>query len=466
MTLNFPRRPIFPANSSEDKLASSIRLANGFIVEGIPDNNGDGYGKPPDLISDSCDYGRDRTDRGGSGEPASNDILDLLPSDPFGMNVSATFTFRTDGLNLIWNRAMKFQAEPGNTEIYETSNSSAGSFDGLIKEKELTDGSCNSGFVSVCNFEEFVSFNSEGTRVGSRRTKEHEEGTGSCSAEDYGVAPHEGLLYALGYLGVQDLLSVERVCRSLRSAVQGDNLLWRSIHIDQPLSERICDDALLRLTNRAQGNLQCLSLVRCLGITNDGLKRVLERNPRLEKLGVPGCTRLSIEGIVNDLKDFKSLGARIKHLRIGGRYDVTDKHLEELKFLLSAEKVMQQPKAHKPRFYHNGYSSFSCDDDRDIDIEMCPRCQNLRLVYDCPAESCEGKQSASQLCRACTICIARCFMCGRCIIDNEYEETFCLDMLCSHCWNDLLLCQEEKGTSASKQTIFHQETRYQLRLCG
>jgi hypothetical protein len=39
-----------------------------------------------------------------------------------------------------------------------------------------------------------------------------------------------------------------------------DSLLWRSIHIDQPLSGRITDDALLRLADRAQGTLQCLNL--------------------------------------------------------------------------------------------------------------------------------------------------------------------------------------------------------------
>jgi hypothetical protein len=40
----------------------------------------------------------------------------------------------------------------------------------------------------------------------------------------------------------------------------------------------------LQLTNRAQGNLQCLSLVECPRITDDGLKHVLENNPRLTKV--------------------------------------------------------------------------------------------------------------------------------------------------------------------------------------
>ncbi|GFP88343.1 F-box protein skip14 [Phtheirospermum japonicum] len=73
---------------------------------------------------------------------------------------------------------------------------------------------------------------------------------------------------------------------------------------------------------------------------------------------------------------------------------------------------------------------------------MCPRCEKFRLVYDCPAEACQVKGSAAQVCRACTFCIARCAQCGRCISDNEYEETFCLDLLCSDCFKQVLKCQD------------------------
>jgi len=96
--------------------------------------------------------------------------------------------------------------------------------------------------------------------------------------------PHPALSYSLGYLGLSDLLVVERVCKSLHSTVHDDPLLWRSIHVDQPLNERITDDVLFRLANRAQGNLQCLSLVECTRITDDGLRRVLESNPKLTKV--------------------------------------------------------------------------------------------------------------------------------------------------------------------------------------
>ncbi|XP_010248857.1 PREDICTED: F-box protein SKIP14 [Nelumbo nucifera] len=499
MTLNFSHRPIFPATGpSENNLFSSIRIANGYVVEGIPEKRGDGFGKPRHFnweFENSYDYVRDRGERGGSREPISNDILDLLPPDPFGMDISATFTaitgwiedFEADsdnleggeaggkkedyqlvaGLNFIWNRTMKFQAEPENTRTDDRSNP-FGKFDVMLDDKELGDGSCDGGFTSVCNMEEFLSFGDDDLCVASHQAKDSVESSKTCYDGADG-APHEALLYVLGYLGVQDLLSVGRVCRLLRYAVEDDSLLWRNIHIDQPLSERMTDDALLQLTNRAQGNLQCLSLIECPRITDDGLRRVLEGNPRLTKLSVPGCTRLSVEGIVNNLKILKSSGAPgIRYLRIGGLYGATHKHFEELKLLLGAENHLQS-KTHKPRFYHNGYLSLSSDDDRAIDIEKCPRCQNLRLVYDCPAEGCQNKQPTSQLCRACTLCIARCVQCGRCINDSEYEETFCLDLLCSNCWKQLLKCQErqeEKDAFSSKHTIFHHETQYKFRFCG
>ncbi|KAJ4959701.1 hypothetical protein NE237_019611 [Protea cynaroides] len=501
MTLNFSRRPIFPANPSEDKLISSIRIANGYVVEGIPDKNADGIVKPRCFnweFEDSYDCRMDRADRETQDSYDSSDILDILPSDPFGMDISATFTAITGwiedleadsenyerdesgamkgdyqfvaGLNFIWNRAMMFQTEPGSIGIGERSNT-VDRFDGWVEDKEFEDGPCGGGFVSVCNVEEFPSFDGDDSRAASCLSNMSQEAAESCppgEGEAEAEAPHEALLFALSYLRVKDLLSAERVCRTLRSAVQNDVLLWKNIHIDQPLSERITDDLLVRLCSRAQGNLQSLSLVDCTRITDDGLKRILETNPRLKKLSVPGCTRLSVQGIVSNLKVFKSSGAPgIKNLRIGGLYGVTNEHFEELKLLLGSENC-QQPKSHNPRFYHSGHLSHSCDDDRAIDIEMCPRCQNLRLVYDCPADSCQGKQSDSQLCRACTLCIARCVQCGRCINDSEYEETFCLDLLCSSCWKQLLNCperQEENGVP-SKHTVFHQETMYHLRLYG
>ncbi|CAH1414899.1 unnamed protein product [Lactuca virosa] len=374
MALNYSQRPVFPAHTSEDNLISPLRIVNGYVVEGMSDRGGESFVKPRHGNGEIHDR------FGGSPDPVSTDIIDLLPSDPFGMeiDISTTFTaitgwledFEVDyvqyvrnniantnedyrlyaGLNLIWNSALRFQSFPSN---------------------ESPD---DKGGASFMDDEDATTSNNEGGD------------------------PHEAFVLALTYLGTKDLLLLECVCKTLSSTIRNDSLLWRTIHIDQPLSEKITDDILVQLTNRSEGNLRCLTLIKCPRITDDGLKRVLETNPKLTKLSVPGCTRLSIDGILNNLKAFKLSGtggtSGIKHIRT--------------------------------------------DDERDIDVEVCPRCQNLRLVYDCPAEGCFGKDQ----CRACIICIPRCAQCGRCVHNSEYEETFSLEYLCSGCLKEMPRCQK------------------------
>lgn len=156
------------------------------------------------------------------------------------------------------------------------------------------------------------------------------------------------------------------------------------------------------------------------------------------QLSVPGCTRISIECILNIIRAHNSKNSRtggIKSLRIGGLYGVNKEHFEELKLLLGVnEKKLESDR--KPLFHHRGNFYLPHDDDRAIDIEMCPRCEKFRLVYDCPAEGCKVKDKSPQVCRACTFCIARCAQCGRCINDTEFEETFCLELLCSGCFKE------------------------------
>lgn len=296
MALNYSYHPVFSAHLSDDNLVSPIRLSNGYLIEGNPEKNGDGLIRNWQSnrdVGDCFDYGRERVDRGGSQESVSNDIVDLLPSDPFGMDISTTFTAITGwledldyggygndglgpnkrdyelfaGLNYIWNNAMRFQTFSTN-QGFDDKGNLAGTVDGWI----------HVGHKSDCIME-------DGSSSKNENTEEYQDFDGFLSSGD-GGAPHLALYLSLGYLNVQDLLSVERVCRSLYSTVQSESLLWRNIHIDQPLNERITDDVLLQLTSRAQGKLQCLSLVECPRITDDGLKRVLESNPNLIKVSI------------------------------------------------------------------------------------------------------------------------------------------------------------------------------------
>ncbi|XP_047340958.1 F-box protein SKIP14-like [Impatiens glandulifera] len=184
-----------------------------------------------------------------------------------------------------------------------------------------------------------------------------------------------------------------------------------------------------------------MRLVQCTRITVGGLRLVLESNPGLIKLSIPGCVRLDMESILCCLKSFKSLGfPGIKQLSVGNVQIVTQDQFDELNLLLNIDHK-KQVASYKPRFYGAGNLYLSCTDDRPIDIEKCPGCQKFRQVYDCPAESCQG--SSAQLCKACLFCITRCINCGHCISDKNYEEIFCLDFVCLYCLMKILKCQEE-----------------------
>ncbi|KAI5385238.1 F-box protein SKIP14 [Lathyrus oleraceus] len=499
MALNFSHRSFFPGGMAEDNLVSPMRMGNGYRVDGIPEmsgggSGGDGFGNGWCDVDNCFDYGNDRCDRGGvsaTQDSVSNDIIDRLPTDPFGMGIGTTFTAITGwledldfeyggyggyggdeigtsgenyplfaGLNFIWNNAVRFHTFPqwGNVGMEENRFQGVSGFS-EYSQREVGEASCSFSAESSRDMDGVMGFGFDYKDVAVAGVSgDMNMNDVNCHAGDE-HSPHPAIIYSLPYLGLSGLLAVERVCKYLHFTVRTDTLLWKSIHVDQPLNERITDDVLLELTSRAQGKLECLSLVECSRITDDGLRRVLEVNPKIIKLSVPGCTRLSIEGIVGMLKAYKnSLGAQgVKHLHIGGLYGVTPKHFEEIKLLLSTDSQQQEQShtdsqlqghsradsqlkklSNKPHFYCRWNLYLPCDDNRSIDIELCPRCENLRLVYDCPAEGCQGVVGhASQVCRACTLCIPRCSQCGRCINDGEYEETFCLELLCSNCSHHL-----------------------------
>ncbi|KAK8653253.1 hypothetical protein V6N13_127262 [Hibiscus sabdariffa] len=437
--------------------------------------NWDGFGN-----SWSCNWDTEnscgKTESKGFYEAVNDDIVDRLPEDPFGMEIRSTFAAAITGwfqdfendlwsdfcmfdmqdekekniadqqhmfkdLNWVWNGTMSFQPEESVSGCYAFSSEDA--------DKNIGDQSSffkgvnwiwNNFEINKISVSDDV-FNGSGIdnglpNVGSS-TNDESKGLEDCKGiicdASEGGDPSDALFFALGYLGVKDLLAVERVCRSLRDVVRSDALLWRSIHIEHSLSRRITNDALLKLTNRAQGALECLSLAGCIKITDDGLRCVFESNPKLTKLSLPECTGLSVEGILLNLKAFKSIGSPgIKHLKIGGCFGVTEEQFKELKSLLGVDNSIQL-REQKPQFFRQGQLHFKCDDNRVIDIEVCPRCEKLKLVYDCPSESCRRTHHAAQLCRACFLCIARCFRCGCCFKHCDYEETFTLDLLCFNC---------------------------------
>lgn len=254
-----------------------------------------------------------------SNKIASDQILgESLPDDPFDMQVKSTFTAITgwfqefdkdeseenigdqkllSAFNLVFNSSVMLQQEKDSLSFDEVSISFGSLDEYEFDINEVSDG----GDVNDFGFcEEDISASvgsldepgfSESVDVNDNCKEE------ICVDSDEGVAAHDALHFALRFLGVQDLLAVERVSRSLRDAVRSDNLLWRSIRIDHPLSEKITDEALLKLTDKADGKLECLSLVKCSRITDIGLNSVLERNLRLTKVSAC-CPNLQLYDFV------------------------------------------------------------------------------------------------------------------------------------------------------------------------
>eukprot|EP00250_Pteridium_aquilinum_P011252 c19937_g1_i1 orf=161-2350(-) len=264
----------------------------------------------------------------------------------------------------------------------------------------------------------------------------------SSDNEDKGneVSMHEAMSYALSYMSLQDLLTMEKVSKSLKDWIRNDVLLWQQLHVEPPLSKGLTDEVLLELASRSKGQLWCLNLVDCTKVTEAAVEQVVLSNPRLTKLCLPGCTRISADSVVRMVevlaKNRRSGLSCLKQLRIRNIYGLTREHLATLENMVGARSSYKR----KPRYYHNGHSAF-CDDERPIDVEECPKCTNVRLVYDCTRERCQQMQGLKfQECRACFLCTVRCEECGRCINDNDYEETFSLDLLCSCCWLRLPKC--------------------------
>lgn len=315
MALNFSRDSSFLTPPETSLYQSVGPVVDGYLFKncGSFGNSWSFYSFTRALEDNPCGE-MVNTELGEFDDPEAvvvDDILDRLPRDPFGMNIiRSTFpeisdwiqdfewdspseydVFRVDetqtkmdyrlfaGLYWGWNGAGNFP--PGGNIKDNEMSASDDVFDGC----QIFDGLYDSGLEADGNAGTVLPTSHRGSWLLSSESKNLQ----SCTRIHYnGEAgnPHDAMRLVLDYLGVQDLLSVEQVCRSLRDSVRGNPLLWWSIHIDQSLSLRITDGTLIKLTSRAQGFLQCLSLVNCVRITDSGLRCVLENNPRLMKVSI------------------------------------------------------------------------------------------------------------------------------------------------------------------------------------
>lgn len=224
------------------------------------------------------------------------DPVDLLPTDPFGMNLESSFTaaiasciedltvmsgaghfgngddndFFAD-LSYYLNQAFVFAPEHWGADY-------KGAFEGSFGPGGLSSdgGTGQFSWLPLNGSMEDPSSSCQATLACFDRV--------DAAPVQEGNDAHEGMVFVLGYLGLRDILSVEMVCKSLRSAVRNEPFLWRCIHIESDLGKKISDADLLCLSQKSLGSLQCLSLVGCTNITDQGLRAVLNCNPQLTKV--------------------------------------------------------------------------------------------------------------------------------------------------------------------------------------
>ncbi|XP_030498622.2 F-box protein SKIP28 [Cannabis sativa] len=278
--------------------------------------------------------------------------------------------------------------------------------------------------------------------------------------------PHEALFLALAYLPVLELLAMSEVCVSLRDCVKNDDVLpWLNVVVERPLNRRLSDQNLMRIASMSRGRLNTLALINCSRITDYALHSLVQQNPLIQKLFIPGCTALSAEGVVRAVKTLSQQGHTLKNLWINGINDIQKHHLETLSSCLQHNPKEQQ-KPQRPLLLFHEYKNFSTirhyyKDQPTIDIEICPRCKELRPVFDCASKACKVKMS----CKGCIFCIPRCIECGGCFESLEQEEAVCEDSLCLDCWLQLPKCNfcnkpyckqhaEEKGLGSSTSAGF------------
>ncbi|BBN11054.1 hypothetical protein MPTK1_5g08660 [Marchantia polymorpha subsp. ruderalis] len=303
-----------------------------------------------------------------------------------------------------------------------------------------------SGVESSCEeVEQELTENSYQPSCSNSMLQERQEEEAALYTE-HSDGPPDGFLSILPYADLKSLLTLERVSKQMRIAVN-DVLVWRKLEVEPPLNRALTDDILMTLVKRAGGLLKSMRLVTCLGITDEGLANALSLCPQLEKLEVPGCTGLNIDALVHTVEQQCAMSRSkgmcgIKQLRIRGILEIHEQSLFALRDMMLSRNGHQLPITW-PAYL----SSTTIDDDRAIDVEMCPRCdsQYATVVFDCTRKSCQNaaRVDPSKACRGCFMCLPRCSGCGTCCLEDEdFESTCCIWDVCFSCWAQSPKCAE------------------------
>lgn len=158
------------------------------------------------------------------------------------------------------------------------------------------------------------------------------------------------------------------------------------------------------------------------------------------QLYLRGCTGLTIEGVLGAVKLLTKGNHKLKSLSISGIYNVKREDFETLGHLMGINQ-MQKKEGNKNFKYHrrSGLSTFGQESQTSIDVDICPKCGEVREIFDCPRNSCIRRKQLIE-CRSCFLCVPRCEECGVCTKDEEVGEAACADILCLDCWLQLPKC--------------------------
>lgn len=110
---------------------------------------------------------------------------------------------------------------------------------------------------------------------------------------------------------------------------------------------------------------------------------------------MPGCIYLTADGMVEVVKRLHERKGNVNQLRLRlhGLCNIKKDHLDVLNSFLCKDGL--RSKSLVPSFYGSNHlpESINSDDGRPIDVDICPMCRSVRLVFDCTRDECRSEVS-------------------------------------------------------------------------
>ncbi|KAE8699017.1 O-Glycosyl hydrolases family 17 protein [Hibiscus syriacus] len=131
----------------------------------------------------------------------------------------------------------------------------------------------------------------------------------------------------------------------------------------KPLNFRLSDEILMKIASKVNGRLKTLTFMCCAKITDDGLERVIDQNPLISKLHIPGCTGLTPNGVITAVQKLSDSQQGLKSIQINGIANMKKEHLERIQYYLQTNPKLQQiHPTRQPLLYHNYRRFQGCEE--------------------------------------------------------------------------------------------------------